>query len=671
MEEQLHNKHIALRSIKEKMLTAREQILIGSCWCMDDEILELLIRQSKKGILIKLSIDENSWEQKVKLLDFDDNFKVSIFKNINDQGWNRDFCLIDREIAIYASTNWSFHNKNNYSGGVTISHRKDIIEKFINEFNVFFVRNISKNISSTPKRGLFGWLKGVYRRIDEEELEQEQDKESLLESSKRKADKISEGITAIDEVLDSIVITDIESFNKNELLLAGAESAQRVRGNPDTLSKIMDSLYNIFLCSINNNIKQKEDLKTKINLKVAELTNSFSKYSNGEIATKESEITAKKKQFQIELNHLDTEIEKINLSVKDLESNKIPQKEIEIKKIEEEKLKLDIEKIPRPPKKRYAIIKYLIYPIGLFVISFLFYASSAYILLYAKQDYENYRFTPNFFNSDFFQLAINRQGLAIFYILVFSVIPFSLAHYADRTKNKLSKVISYLTIISLDSLISYKVKNSIDTIRELNDGIERAINLEWCLEFFFIFFFGFVPLIMFVNAVSRLKKYIKDRLPREEEEQAKLKKKQLTDEILLLSSELFEYTEEVEELKKNKIQMIELQNEIKINISYLDVERQEGINELEIEKEEYITYIKKRADIYKNGIDNNTIYLPLAAFKDRISVFLQGWAAWLYKEFAEEKSKELYNKAYSIVDSWSNDNINLPEKNIIKVINPK
>lgn len=119
---------------------AKNRIRICVAWLTDDEILEVLIEQAKKGIYVEILIlndDYNRAKSKYlnKLTVY--NSKVYLVDNNYDNGiLHHKFCLIDNFVLITGSYNWTKNAKRNDENIIIVDRNND--ESTEDEYDMFF-----------------------------------------------------------------------------------------------------------------------------------------------------------------------------------------------------------------------------------------------------------------------------------------------------------------------------------------------------------------------------------------------------------------------------------------------------------------------------------------------------------------------------------------------------
>jgi hypothetical protein len=148
---------VYFENIKEELLCeldkAKESILIAVCWFTDRELYDKLSEKLSCGIKISLIIHN----------DYINNRKTGLpFQNLIDKGCNfyfseginqmmhNKFCIIDKDVLISGSFNWTYHAEYNFENILIVKNQPEIISAFSEEFKRFAklfdkIKNIKYN----------------------------------------------------------------------------------------------------------------------------------------------------------------------------------------------------------------------------------------------------------------------------------------------------------------------------------------------------------------------------------------------------------------------------------------------------------------------------------------------------------------------------------------------
>lgn len=660
MERQIRNELTAQRFIQDVIADAKEEVLVSSSWFINDDLLRKLLDISKQGINVYVISESDYWEKKLQDIALPQSFNVLSKLNSEDKNLDNNYCyVIDRKIVVYSIEKKTYENYNPFDN-VVITKDTEVLQESLKKFKI----NNNKQKSLMPMQRFLLWLKQLFMKTEEVNHLSEVENNEVYTSSG--------GFNVEDRVFELLITTSIEDFDKSEVIEIGIESAACVKGNPASLYRTMDTVYSAFVNNVNKHLQEKANIQTKIDIAVEDFSEKKKKESSRNIAIKREEGLAKEQEYKEEINNCENQIEQIRYSIEKLEQ-KIPEKEEEFKKTEQKKYNLSIENIPETEinvvVKRTSLFIYGLITIGLLSTVFLFYASASYILLYAKQDAISGTGIPNLVDLDFYYKAFSRQGWVVAYILIFCFIPIGLAWFASSAKKTWRKFLGHSAVVLLDTLVAFNVQNNLNEIKALKGLQVSMFGIEQVLELIMIFFLGFVPLTLLITVINRSRITYKQNTYNKSLEEFKLQEAKINQDIIYLSHELSNFENERYGLNQQIIKLKGLIKELEIQLIYIPVKEKQYEGVIEEELEQYILSVKNKSKLYKNGINNNTVYLPVVALKARISVFLEGWKKWLYEQYSEQIASDLLKKAEEIVNTWLENNVNIPTENIVKMIN--
>jgi phosphatidylserine/phosphatidylglycerophosphate/cardiolipin synthase-like enzyme len=193
-QEVLHNnKEIFARIVKE-LENAESEILIASSWFTDEELFDILKRKAAQGISIQLIIADNQENLK---LEFDElvslGVSVTKIKNVGYGIMNQKFCIIDKQIALHGSYNWSVNAKKNNHESIIVTNHAQTVASLIANFDDI-------NQKASLQRG----------EIVHEVSDEASSAEAKIENHSAKEHAISE----FTKVLDSMIAAEIGNFER-------------------------------------------------------------------------------------------------------------------------------------------------------------------------------------------------------------------------------------------------------------------------------------------------------------------------------------------------------------------------------------------------------------------------------------------------------------------------
>jgi hypothetical protein len=281
-------------------------------------------------------------------------------------------------------------------------------------------------------------------------------------------------------------------------------------------------------------------------------------------------------------------------------------------------------------------------------------------MLYAKDDaikmmQDGLPPTTQIFNSNAFTLAMQKGGTALIYILAFVFIPLAIA-FSTHNSNKIWKLFGIAVVILLDGFVAYRVSNVINHITHLSDGTENFEPFYYEANFYIVFLLSAMPFFFFMQILDKVIKIFEERHPQAAKDKMEFNVKIENERISEIKEQLEEAKKDAAELEKEIIENntnIGTQKEI---ISTLKIEIIRLIENIESEYNNYERYVEKKAELYLNSIDNDSLSMPYIALKDRVNVFLEGWNKWLHDELSISRAIEKSQKARMIADEWLDKN---------------
>ena len=410
---------------------ANNEILVASAWFTDPDLFNTLLRKQKNGVSVRLIIADNESNQKINfsLLEKEGGI-VYKAKNKGYGMMHKKYCVIDEKLAIHGSYNWTLNAKRNNLESVIITDHQETINELHKSFINMEMELQGQKLTDKPKK-TFGF-KDTFMKIfnkskenkDNADILKQRTDEVLIENDLNHSNSTSQNI---DYEFKNIVSAEIKNIDRNEIRDLGKESAGKVNGDEGVLLNSMDSLFQIFISDVNQVEEKKKTLKSKIDSKKEELSSNYELDKNNNKHIKEKEYSVKTSDFKEQILNQEGEKKLKTSSVEFIKNTTIPDFIQKIENIKKSITDLQVEFV-KPKIKWFELIPMLIILLGLGTSLFLFYSSSAYIMLYAKEDaLEALRngIIPmaQVFNSNAMQYASFKGGTAMFYLSVFVFIP--------------------------------------------------------------------------------------------------------------------------------------------------------------------------------------------------------------------------------------------------------
>ena len=137
METQALFENIA-ENIQQEIRKAKRTIFIAVAWFTNKDIFEELVNKAKEGCTINLMLSNDVINNDSRI-DFErlnmGDSKVFFVGDGDKELMHNKFCVIDGNIVITGSYNWSYKAENNFENITITSGDQTLAQQFINEFN--------------------------------------------------------------------------------------------------------------------------------------------------------------------------------------------------------------------------------------------------------------------------------------------------------------------------------------------------------------------------------------------------------------------------------------------------------------------------------------------------------------------------------------------------------
>lgn len=120
---------------------AESHLKICVAWFTDVDIYNSILEVQKKGVLVYVIIANHEFNKKSKV-DFKEllqnkgyvGYIGNLNDNVSDKLMHNKFCIIDNELVITGSYNWTFKARMNDENVIVIKNQPNIISKFAEKF---------------------------------------------------------------------------------------------------------------------------------------------------------------------------------------------------------------------------------------------------------------------------------------------------------------------------------------------------------------------------------------------------------------------------------------------------------------------------------------------------------------------------------------------------------
>jgi hypothetical protein len=647
----------------ENLNMAKQEIVVVSAWFTDQELLDVLLVKLKQGIKVSLVIGDNKDNDK---LDFE-GFEKSggYFKRIKGNGYgimHQKYCVIDGIEAFHGSYNWTVNARKNNSESVIKTNHKNTIQELIKDF---------KNLTMVDQEEIVEKINGEGKlsRFFKKSVEVAEVENETIEEEEKKVEEIFEEPFSVDEVFKSIISAEIKKTNRGEIKEIAYKQAKEVSGDSQVISKSMDSLYHLFVSDKKENDENKEVLFKKIEDKVSEFHQNISSEKDEKLHSIEIEVNSEEKMLEFKKTEVLGKKANNETKKKNVLETAIPNIEKEISNLKNKVTELDIEFV-KPMFKYHEFIPQILFFVGLALAMVLFYSSSAYIMLYSYDDAmeamrNGISVNPQVYEAKAFSKAISKGGSAFLYIMFFVFIPFTIAyvvHDIDTSGTQklwaqTKKILSYIVVVVIDGFIAVKVSSTISEIDFLTKGIEAKESVWFDINFWLVFFLGAIPFVFLAELMNKIINFFAERNAQSGREKMLLEKKIANDKINILSKEVIAKQEEVNNFELELNNFNSEISKFEQELIFLPKELNSKTRQVNEQANNRVANVRKKADVYKNDIENDNVEISLSSLKDRVSAFIEGWNEWLHDEYAINKAINKSEEAILESDLWLEENM--------------
>jgi len=654
-----------LERIKTELQRAEREILVAMAWFTNFELYSIIETKLEKNIKVSIILSEQPDNEK---LDFDNLIrKGAQLERIKNVGWgmmHQKFCIIDRNIAISGSYNWSNNAKNNHENVIVTSFPKTVNE-LVDTF--FKIQNRAKKIND-------GYSIEDLNR-EEEKIISEIDESLNKVKQKNNSSFQEQSFHEFKDVLDHIIATEVGSFDKELLKNNAYQRALENNGDHQVLPQAMDSLYSNFI----NEIEVIQDKKSRLKNKIEEQLKIS--ISNVELKT-ENEVNNLNLNLILENKNIENVIKTTQRQVDEKKSILTTNKDVKLpfleNKIEVLKKNIGVLRLEfvKPPINWPMSLLLGFLTIILFSYIFVFYSSVAYIFMFSKEDTLTQLATgvvtetAEVFNAHAITKIWDKGAGGIMFLFLFVGIPVALGlvdlikndhtelsdHVNNTGKSKnLYRILGLLGIVLVDGFMAYKVSkniNEIDYLTNKTDVRLQTIDVIYTESFWLVFILGSLGVFLFGLVVEALFNRFNKRNTTFQQEKTKYLVQQDQNEINNLEIQINGYKEENSSIaaevaileKQKESQNTELQN--------IPISTNNGINFLQQQLLSFKEKVENIAQIYRSQIDNDRLPLSRAEMENRVNIFMEGWSKFLYDKYSINIAENKTTEAIHQCETW-------------------
>jgi hypothetical protein len=525
------------------------------------------------------------------------------------------FCLIDDNITINGSYNYSYNASNNNVENIHISDDYSIYKQFLNEFEKLkynIEHNISVNDNST-----------MSKKMDQPQTINNQ--------------------------------SQIDSFSSqlyNIVYLSAQIDIDEYKKLGYTKSKENNGSVEIFKSEFNNLKEQirlyklDDSLNSKKNTLLSSIQTAYENKKEDVEFEKEADLKMIKNNFELEKKQINEKIQKLKSEKSLIETGNQITGERGLYQInkEIENNKLEINNI----EDSFSIIKFwnlgtVLSSIFLLICFFylsIFFSSALYKMFFEWNIMEEVAKLgnvekPQIIDANAILKIFDTQGtlFGLVAILIF-LFPLALTNLRilGSKDEKINKRSFYIGLIVFDIIVSIMVAINSDKIEALRGG-GKSIIRPWDIllngEFYLIFIFGMLPLFITHHLINLLSNAYK----KSKKELLDLEKSQKLNSLNKLSIDL-SYEKESLIYKVDKLN--DSVRELELDISHLESDLNDKLNSLETRYSSVFKQIKDIFSDYNTKVASGKIFTDVILMSI-ISAFKTGFIDFLPEFYAEQE----------------------------------
>lgn len=656
-----------LARIKTELYNAQSEILVAMAWFTNPELFEILEKKAEEQVKISVIVSDQPDNEK---LDFEALRRMGVrfnrIKNIGYGMMHLKFCVIDRQLAISGSYNWSNNAKNNHEQVLVTTFPKTV-DELVTTF--FKIENRIEKINN-------GVSMEDIEKEEQSELEQRLNNSSQKStfSQKEELSFQEKSLKDFQDVLTSIIATEVGSFDKNLLKANAYQRAQENQGDHQILPQALDSLYSNFINDIEVIEEKKTRLKTRIEEQQKLSIGNVEIRTENEIESLTSRLNAETKNTNDLINTLEKSTDEKKFTIKSNTETEIPflQNKIDLVRKKILDLKTDIVK---PPLDVFLVTVLGLLGTALLAYIFVFYTSVAYIFIFSKEDIKASLLlgmppsNTEIFDPEVFT-KVSEKGIGGYlFLFLFVSIPVALGmmklilknseNLNDQVRKKMDYQ-SYLglpIILIVDAFMAYKVARNIEEMKIWTNEIDKKMSFTDIIlsdNFLLVFILGTLGVGLLTLVVNKIYSLLHERSTTHQQQKIKF------------SIENFE--NEISEIDNQILAIKKINDVLNIEILALERDKQEHeklLQNLPLEcnrkigtlRNAFLSFrekVENLSQIYKSQVDNDKLPVSKAEMENRINIFMEGWSKYLYELFAVKKAEIKTSEAINECENWLN-----------------
>ena len=605
--------------IKQRILSeinnATQSIYLAMAYFTDREIAMAMVGAKNRNVFVDIILSSNIQNDTVKLMLKGANIIVHAFETGDARGiMHHKFCLIDNKIIINGSYNYSINASNNNVENIHVSDDISTYSQFFSEFERLKY-NIDNQIAVN-----------AIAHIPETK------------------DQPIQPVNIIDTFSQQLhnLLYSSAQINTEEYKKQGYETSKKCQGSID--------IFRTEYSNIEEEIKAfttNESLINKKSILTSNIYNAFESTKTSLDVEKQEKISVTKKNAELEKRQTTDKISGIQQGKSILESGNQDTGEKGLLQINKE---IEKNKLERKSLEQSFVIKKF-WTVGNIIIFLLLFIFSCYLLVFFASALYKILFESDVIRKSLeagvnpglpklvdanaiIKIFIQQGALSGFIGMIFFLFPILLSNIKlFGSKNKLlNNVLFWAGLLVFDVIVAGMIAINTDEIKSLLVGKESQLAIWEVVkrgEFWMIFMFGMVPLIITHYLIENITSAYKNSL-RELIDAEKAKKIQVLDEDMIDLNYDKEFTGNKVKEKEDAI------TECKTKITSLETEINNIQNQIENRYAELQKHIKSIFDDFNARVISGKIFTDVI-LDSVISAYKSGFIEYLPEYYATDE----------------------------------
>lgn len=633
-------------SISKHLHASTTSLYVAQAFFTDHELIELLAGKARAGIDVQVIISDNPTNRDIDYSSLlQSGGQLMRYPRAGYGGMQHKFCVIDEQLVINGSYNWTVNARKNNSENVQISEEIAVVEKFIGEFT-----RLRKNFS-------------------ESETTTEQANNYDIRSTELLSSTSSEieAVDAVDEWISKYLQSTVLDFDRNELKEEGESLAKASQGNPEMLDMKLDSVYEQLLRDTEIDPAERDRLERELkNLVISEGV-MIDKECERRLALLSSGLRADEADLEQQIVRTEYQKSQIREEEKTVDEVKISECDRKIESTQEKINKINLDQTPQPFPRRLIPEILILGIVSLYLV--VFYSSIIYTIMYGREDAMEflsvYGTLPEveIFNAEAISLAWERGSMTFSFIMLFTSVPILIGLlYVKMTGWK--RILCITAPVMIDIFLAYLIAKNVYNIDYQAGRVSEY--WDWVMifssaRFYTILMIGALPYVLWgflleniysqFNALSRSVNHNRNVVERE----------RLTAEIEALNVGKADLGETRSNLRMQQIDMNSKQAQLETRRTHLKNQSESKQVQIEHQTDRQKLALERRQQNISDSLNRNRIPVNISALRSRIDILMGGWSEWLYREFSATKADEKVKEGRQVSAEW----LDLKKQNLV------